>query len=438
MSKHQYCDGYSRRDVLRVGALGAAGLSLPSYLQLKAAGAVNETKTKSAIFINLGGGPTHMDTFDLKPDAPEEYRGEFKTIKTNVDGVEISELLPKLAQCADKFTVMRGVSHSLAAHELGTKYMNTGNRPLPSLTFPGYGAVVSKEVKNPPKDLPMFVAIPNTPQTAGFLGIEHAPLSTNASPELGKPFQVRGIALGRGLTVADVDRRQNLLSDLDNAFAGFESDNELLTGLDRFSDQAHEIVTSSRSREAFDVNQEKPEVVARFKHDTSNPRDSQFGMSCLLATRLVTAGVRFVTVNFGGWDMHQNVGQALKGKLPQLDAGLAGLFNTLADNGQLESTAVFVTGEFGRTPKINARAGRDHWPRAMFVLLGGGGIKGGQVLGASDDKGQGPANEGYSPDDIAASFYHALGIDFTKEYHSAIGRPITVVRNGKLIKELFA
>lgn len=438
MSKHTYCDGYSRRDVLRVGALGAAGLSLPSFLRLQAAGAVDATKTKSAIFVNLGGGPTHMDTFDLKPDAPDEYRGEFKPIKTNVDGVEISELLPKLAQCADKFTLMRGVSHSLAAHELGTKYMNTGNRPLPSLTYPGFGAVVSKETKNPPKDLPMFVAIPNTPQTAGFLGIEHAPLSTNATPEFGRPFEVRGIALGRGLTVKDVDRRQNLLDDLDNAFTGFESDSELLTGLDRFSDQAHEIVTSARARDAFNVSKEDAEVAARFKAESSNPRDGQFGMSCLLAARLVGAGVRFVTVNFGGWDMHTNVAQNLKSKLPQLDAGLAGLFTTLAERGQLESTAVFVTGEFGRTPKINARAGRDHWPRAMFVLLGGGGIKGGQVLGASDDKGQGPANEGYTPDDIAASFYHALGIDSSKEYHSAIGRPITIVRNGKLIKELFA
>src|SRR3954452_16760419 len=195
MAIYRCCDGVRRRDLLRVGVLGMAGLGLADYLRLVEAGEVQGGKATSAIFINLGGGPSHLDTFDLKPDAPAEYRGEFRPIDTNVPGVAICEHLPKLARCADKFALLRGVSHSLAEHEMGTKYMNTGNRPIPSLEFPGYGAVVSKELSSPP-DLPPFVAIPNTPQVAGSLGVEYAPFSTNSTPKAGQPFTVRGITIG--------------------------------------------------------------------------------------------------------------------------------------------------------------------------------------------------------------------------------------------------
>ncbi len=370
-----------------------------------------------------------MDMFDLKPDAPAEFRGEFNPIKTNVSGVEICEHLPQLAQCADKYAILRGVSHTLAAHELGTKYMNTGNRPLPSLEFPGYGAVVSKELPTP-SDLPSFVAIPNTPQRAGYLGVQYAPLSTNASPQPGRPFSVRGISLGRGLTVNDLEKRHELLRDLDTAFRAVEANDELVRGLDQFGQQAHSIIGSSRARTAFDISKEDAKVSERFG---ANP----FGQSCLLATRLIEAGVRFVTVSLGGWDTHANNFTQLKGgKLATLDSGLAGLFNTLAERGLLESTSVIVTGEFGRTPKINPRAGRDHWPRAMFVLMAGGGMKGGQVIGASDEKGMGPAAEAITPDQVAASFYHSLGIDHTKEYHTPTGRPVMIVREGGLIEQL--
>jgi hypothetical protein len=430
MPTNSYCDGVRRRDFLRVGVLGGVGLTLPAYLRMLKAGEVAPNRAKSAIFINLGGGPSHMDMFDLKPEAPAEFRGEFNPIKTNVAGVEICEHLPQLAQCADKYAILRGVSHTLAAHELGTKYMNSGNRPLPSLEFPGFGAVVSKELPSP-SDLPAFVAIPNTPQRAGYLGVQYAPLSTNASPQLGRPFSVRGISLGRGLTVTDLEKRQGLLRDLDTAFRDVESHDELVRGLDEFGQQAHGIIGSSSARTAFDISKENPKVAERFG---ANP----FGQSCLLATRLIQAGVRFVTVSLGGWDTHANNFTQLKGgKLATLDSGLAGLFNTLAERGLLESTAVMVTGEFGRTPKINPRAGRDHWPRAMFVLMAGGGVKGGQVIGASDEKGMGPAAEAITPDQVAASFYHNLGIDYTKEYHTPTGRPVMIVREGGLIEQLF-
>jgi hypothetical protein len=437
MATSRTCDGVKRRDFLRVGALGAAGvgLSLSGYLRMASAGGVrNGATAKSAIFINLTGGPSHMDTFDLKPDAPAEYRGTFNPINTNVPGVEISEHLPKLAQHADKFCILRGVSHTLGAHQLGTEYVNTGNRPIQSLEYPGYGAVVTKELGGP-KDLPPFVAIPNSNQRPGFLGVQYAPLNTTSSPRPGQPYSVRGIALANGLTVEEVDRRSNLLADLDKTFAQIESDSQLLTGLDRFAEQAHSIITSKRAREAFDVSKESPKFAEPFGTDT-------FGMNCLLATRLIESGVRFVTLTLGGWDTHTNNFTNLKTRLlPQLDTGVAALLNGLHQKGLLETTTVFITGEFGRTPKINSRAaegGRDHYPRCMFMLLAGGGVKGGQVVGESDDKATLPKHDAITPDDVAATFYHTLGIDHTHEYHTNTGRPIMIVRDGHVIRNVLA
>jgi uncharacterized protein (DUF1501 family) len=437
MAIHTTCDGVRRRDVLRAGVLGGAGLSLAGYLRLAAAGQVRENAAaRAGIFINLNGGPSHLDTFDMKPDAPAEYRGSFQPIKTNVAGVEFCEHLPRLAQCADKFAILRGVSHTLAAHALGTQYVNTGTRPLASLEYPGYGAVVARETEhvNAP-DLPPFVSIPRGEQRPGFLGVKYAPLNTGATPRAGQPFSVRGISLEGGLTVSDVQQRQQLLHDLDVAFRGSEDEHQLLEGLDRFSQQSHAIITSPRSRAAFDISRESPAFAKPFGEDT-------FGVSCLLACRLIESGVRFVTLSLGGWDTHQNNFSRLKDSLlPTLDTGLAALLNGLQQKGLLESTAVFVTGEFGRTPKINARSpegGRDHYPRCMCMLMAGGGIRGGQIVGRSDDRATQPAEAGFSPDDAAATFYHNLGIDFTKEYHTSTGRPITIVRDGQVIRDLFA
>jgi len=427
MTTTRTCDGITRRDFVRAGALSTLGLGLGDYLRLAHAGT---GKTKSAIFVWLGGGPTHMDTFDLKPDSPAEVRGEFNPIATNVPGVQISEHLPRLAKVADKYTIVRGISHTLAGHELGTEYLNTGSRPIPSLVYPGYGAVITKELPGA-TDLPHYIAVPNTPQKAGYLGVRHAPLQTNATPAPGVPFSVRGISLANGLTVEQFEKRDKLLNELDTTFQGVERDSKLVDGLDKFAQQAYDMIRSPRARQAFDVSQEKPELAAPFG-------THRFGLSCLLALRLVEAGVRFVTLSYGGWDTHGNNFTACKQNLlPPLDQGLAALFGSLAERGLLDTTAVFVTGEFGRTPKINERAGRDHWPRAMFALLAGAGMKGGQVLGASDAKGQGPAGEPITPDQVAASYFHSLGIDFRKEYHTSTGRPITIVRDGSVLRGLF-
>lgn len=429
MAQNRYCDGVRRRDFLKVGVLGGLGLSLADFLQRAQAGEAQQGKSRSAIYIRLGGGPTHMDTFDMKPDAPSEYRGNLKPIATNVPGVQICEQLPLLAQCADKFTILRGVSHTLAAHELGTSYLSTGNRPLPSLVYPGFGAVVSKEL-SPAPGVPPFIAVPDTPQTGGFLGLQYGPFATNSRPKLGQPYQVRGIALNNTLTNARVDRREKLLARVDRAFQGFEKNIDVLNGLDEFSQQAYDMISSSTARNAFDMSQENEGTLKRFG-------DGELGQSCLLACRLIEAGTRFVTITTGGWDMHQGIFDRLSKSLPSLDQGLSSLLVTLAERGLLDTTSVIVTGEFGRTPKVNARGGRDHWPRAMFVLLAGGGMKTGQVIGASDAKGEGPANEAITPDDVAASLYHSLGIDYHKEYHTDTGRPVMIVRNGSVIPQLF-
>jgi hypothetical protein len=435
MTTHRYCDGLRRRDFVQAGLLGTGlfatgNLGLSNFLRRAAAGEVqSNAKAKQAIFVYLGGGPTHLDTFDLKPDAPEEIRGPFKPIDTNVSGLQISEHLPLLAKCADKYTVVRGVSHTLAAHDLGTRYMNTGNRPLPSLVHPAYGAVVARELGGP-ADLPPFVAVPNTPQRSGYLGVQYAALETTTQPTLGMPFAVRGIALDEGVTVEQVEDRRKLLKQLDTTFDEVAASSRLVSGLDRFSAQAHDIIRSPKARTAFDTSLEPAPIAERFGA-------SKFGQSCLLATRLIEAGVTFATVSFSGWDTHSgNFKNCQESLLPALDQGLSALFVTLAERGLLDSTLVYVTGEFGRTPKINEKAGRDHWPRAMFTLFAGGGIPGGRVLGASDAKGQEPASVGYSPDQLAATFYRTLGIDHRKEYDTPSGRPVMIVRDGSIIQEL--
>lgn len=434
MKLHRTCDGMKRRDMLKAGILTAGGLTLSNYMQMADAGQLSTGRADRAIFIELPGGPSHLDTFDLKPNAPDEIRGSFNPISTNVPGIQISEHLPKLATVADKFAILRGVSHTLAAHRLGQEYVNTGSKPIPALEYPSYGAVLSKERPSDP-DIPSQVAIPKSSQGPGFLGIRYAALETNSSPNFGQPFSVRGISLADGIGVDEVNRRQSLLKKLDRRFADLEKNDQLLTGLDRFGDQAYAMITSARAREAFDISKEPESFARQFGEDS-------FSQSCLLALRLVESGVRLVSVQLGGWDTHTDNFTRLKSNnLPKLDAGLSGLLIGLEQRGLLSSTAIYVTGEFGRTPKINSRSsegGRDHYPRCMFMLMAGGAVAGGQVIGESDDTAAGPRHEGISPDDVAASFYYNLGIDPTLEYDTNTGRPITLVRNGTVIPQLFS
>jgi hypothetical protein len=408
---------------LQVGALGA-GLSLSGYL--RAAEEEKSDSGRSGILIFLQGGPSHLDTFDMKPEAPADHRGPFRPIKSSIPGVEICEHLPRLARGADRYAVVRGVTHNLADHGLGEKYLLTGNRPSGVLQYPSLGSAAGRELAAP-SDMPAYVAVDRDPAGPGYLGVRYGALATGEKPQPRIPFRVRGVTLEDGLTLEQFQRRRQLANDVDAIFRGYEDLDPNLEGLDVFSRQAHQIIASPRARQAFDLEQESSGVKARFG-------DHEMGMSCLLALRLIEAGTRFVTVLVDGWDTHNDNFNALqRDLLPKFDQSFSALLETLEARGMLDSTAVFATGEFGRTPKINGQQGRDHWPRAMFAVFAGGSVRGGQAIGASDDKGAEPAGDAYSPDDLAATFYQNLGLDPRREYHANTGRPITLIRDGNPI-----
>jgi len=316
-----YCDGVNRRDFLKAGTLGLLGLNLPTYLRhMAAAAASGQTADKSAIFIYLGGGQTHMDTWDLKPNAPDNIRGEFKPIATNVPGIEISEHLPYMAKQADKYAIVRSVAHNLAAHAPGQMFLRTGNRPLPSLQYPGYGSVVTKESAAQP-GVPPYVALPITStnggaETAGYLGVAYNPFTVNDDPNKDK-FSVRALALPQGLSMERVEARRGLLNGLDTAFRKVDVKSQDLAGMDKFYQQAYEILSAPKAREAFDISKEPADVRDKYGRNS-------FGQACLLARRLIEAGVRFVSLDFGGWDTHQKNFERLKTVLlPKLDQGMA-------------------------------------------------------------------------------------------------------------------
>ena len=427
MKKHRPL--FTRREMLKVGAIG--GLTLSQYLRAQAASGKKSSR-RSAIFIFLEGGPSHQDTFDLKPDAPARYRGEFNPIPTAVPGIHICEHLPELAKRMKDYAIIRGLTHTIADHGLGKKYLLTGNRPSQTLSYPEYGSVVSK-MHPSARDLPTYVSIDESFVGPGYLGNEFSAL-TAGKPTFGIPYSVRGISLEDGLTVDRYKSQRRLLDDLDTAFEGFEKLDAPVRGLDRFGAQAHDIISAPSTRKAFDLEQEKPSESKRFgKHE--------FGQSLLLAARLIEAGVHFVTIRLRpaefDFDTHTDNFSRLRKLLPPFDKGLAGLFDRLKERGLFESTAIMVAGEFGRTPQINGQGGRDHWARAMFALMAGGDIRGGQVIGETDTKAAEPKNESVSPEDLAASFFQNIGIDPKMEFQANVGRPITLVRDGNPIGRLF-
>ena len=421
----------NRRQMLQVGALGA-GLSLSQYLGLRAADEQADP-IRSAIFVFMEGAPSHQDTFDLKPEAPVEVRGEFKPIPTSVGGVEICEHLPLLAKRADQYAVIRGITHNVADHGLAKKYLLTGNKASQTVQYPEYGSIVSHEFPSA-ANLPTYVSIDESFVGPGYLGSQYSPL-TAAKPRHGFPYSVRGVTLEDGLSIAKYRSQKQLRDDLDTAFRGFEKLDDQVRGMNRFAEQAFDIISSSQARAAFDLTQEKESESDRFgKHE--------FGQSLLLAARLIEAGVHFVTVRLRpaefDFDTHSDNFPRLRKLLAPFDRGLAALLTRLEEKGRLASTAVLAAGEFGRTPKINPAGGRDHWARAMCAVMAGGDVKGGQVVGASDATAAEPAAEGFSPDDLAASFYRNIGIDPKAEFKTNVGRPISLVRDGNPIKQLFS
>jgi hypothetical protein len=421
----------TRRDALRVGTLGALGLSLADYLRLAEASPL-KPKAEACIFLHLAGGPSHLDTFDMKPKAPAEEQGEFERIQTSMPELQVCEHLPKMAKVVDRFVLIRGVSHSAGAHPQANQYLYSGNRPSPAIIYPAHGSVLKKERPSDP-DLPSYVAVPGGDMTPGFLGIAYAPLNTTAVPKKGRPFEMRGLALEEGTSLEKVRSREKLLVDLDTTFRETDPGSELLTAMDRFGQKAQEMILSPRAREAFDVGRESQAMIDLFEAD-------DLSQSMLLALRLVEHGVRFVTVTHSGWDTHLDNFINLKGKLlPAFDAAMSSLVEAMQQKGLSNRVLVVASGEMGRTPTINKNAGRDHWPRAMWTLMTGGGVKTGQLIGGTDEKGHGPdSGTDITPDDLAASLYHALGIDHRHEYYTATGRPVILVPEGRVIEGLFA
>jgi hypothetical protein len=428
---HSTCDRISRRDCLRVGALTALGLSLGDLLGLEAAAAAGSSgaTADAAILLWLGGGMSQIDTFDPKPEAPPEVRGHFGSIPTKLAGVRFSDRLPRLAQETDKFCVIRSMTHGDRNHGSADHLMLTGYLQTPSLAYPSYGAVLAKELgyRNA---LPPFVALPSPPVGSGYLGAQYSAFTVGGDP--GAPgFTVRDVRPPLEVSAARLKRRESLLQLVDGAVKAFESADGPRS-MSEFYQRAYAMITAPAAKEAFALERE-PESVRRAYGRTT------FGQSVLLARRLVERGVRFVSVTKGGWDHHANIFTQLdEGMLADLDQVLAALLGDLKDRGLLGRTMVLCMGEFGRTPTVNYAVGRDHWPDVASVIVAGGGMRGGQILGASDAKGAYPADRPVTPGDLAATIYRCLGIDPEREYRTPDGRPVKVLARGEVVPELLA
>jgi uncharacterized protein (DUF1501 family) len=426
----------SRRAFLHVGLLGALGLTLDDFFRLRAAAADakepgKDAKAQSVIHIFLPGGMAHQDSFDPKPYAPVEYRGEIGTTKTKVEGVFFSEYLKETAQLADKLTVCRSMTHGEAAHERGTHNMFTGYRPSPAIVFPSFGSIVSHElgVRN---NLPPYVCVPSMPTNfagSGYLSSAYAPFSLGADPASGN-FSVQDLTLPGGVDAKRFDTRKNMLETVNEHFAKKEKADGLVA-MDTFYERAYNLISSEKAREAFNINAEPAKLRDEYGRNAA-------GQRMLLCRRLVAAGVRFVSMTYGGWDMHVGIKQGMAGQLPEFDKAFAALIRDLDRGGLLKNTLVMVSSEFGRTPKINASAGRDHWPKVFSVVLAGGGVKAGHVYGTSDATATEPENDPLTVEDLAATVYHLLGINHEKKLMSPGNRPIDIVREASIRKDLIA
>lgn len=437
----------SRRAALSVGAFGA--LSLPQLLRAEQVNPRVSTATaKSAILLFQFGGPSHLDTFDPKPNAPAEIRGEFASIPTNVDGRRICEHLPKLAQMADQYALVRSVHHKSSSHNPGAYVALTGREPLINIVtlnassndFPHPGSIVD-HLDRTPRDVPTSVSLPTmiadgpfrTPgEFAGFLGKKHDPVWVLKDPSA-KDFNVDELKLPAGVSVDRIRDRQRTLSQLGQLSHLADAAAADVRGISDYQARAVDLVTSTAAQKAFDLQLEPDAMRDRYGRH-------RYGQSILLARRLVEAGVRFVTVYYSagisGWDTHKDNFKTLKSsRLPETDQAVSALLSDLKDRGLLDSTLVYWTGDFGRTPKINSDAGRDHWPPCGTVMMAGGGIQGGRAYGQSDSTGAYPADQPTTPGDITATLFHCLGFDPRTEIYDQLRRPMPIA-NGEVLKAL--
>jgi hypothetical protein len=438
MSRAEIGRPISRRTMLRVGSLALGGFSLADLLRCRSqAQETNPVPQDTAVIqVFMGGGPSHIDLYDLKPHAPAEIRGEFRPISTTVPGIQIGEHLPHLARALQYIALVRSVSHSTANHLPASHWMMTGHQPPDSTTAnvnPALGAVVSKARGENVRGMPAYVSIPRRQLLGGaaYLGPAYNPFTSGIDRNSDKAA-VQNLALPTGIDVDRLHDRQGLLRQFDRLRAEVDAGGDF-AGLDKFSREAIGMIASGRARAAFDTSRESESTVERYGRNSA-------GQGCLLARRLVEAGVTFVTVLSGGeWDTHvDNFGTLRDKSLPPVDRALAALVSDLAERGLDRRVMVLITGEFGRTPAINVQAGRDHWPGAFSVLFAGGGLRVGQVVGATDSRGMYPITRPYSPGDVLSTVYSFLEIDTSQEFVDRSGRPIRILGESRPIAELLA
>jgi uncharacterized protein DUF1501 len=416
-------NAYSRRDFIKIGSLAFAGLNLPNLLA-----ADRSRREISCIVLFQNGGSSQLDTFDPKPDAPSDIRGSFKAISSSVPGTHISELLPRTARVVHKFSIIRSMHSDEAIHERARQYIFSGTKPRNELIHPSYGAVLSKELGSR-NGLPPFVVIPEKDLSAesGFLGSSYDPFVTG-NPNA-KGFSVKDLSLPLGLSLEEARAQGELLKALDNQFRSVEQ-SPVIDSMDEFYQKAFELISSPAAKKAFNISEEPEKLRDDYGRTT-------VGQGALLARRLIESGVRLATVFQGGYDTHTNHEKLTQPLLSDFDRAFPALLGDLEQRGLLETTLVLVIGDFGRTPKINFSGGRDHWPRNFSVALAGAGIQGGRVIGKSDSKAAEPTERAVSIEDLGATIYKALGIDYTKLYH-ANGRPIAINKEGQPVQELFS
>jgi hypothetical protein len=438
--------GVSRRSFVQLGVAGLASLGLPGLMRLKEASAKggNPSKDTRVILIWLDGGPSHMDLYDMKPNAPAEYRGMWRPIRTNVPGMAISELFPRQAKVADKFSIVRSIWHNDGDHFGGAHRMLTGRPGATGANtmgrYPSIGSIATKVTGARRPGMPPYVAVPHASSVgirpgyfgANYLGQPHDPFETEGDPNA-KEFKVRNLQLAQGLTVDRIGDRRSLLRSFDTLRRDADAKGTF-EAMDKFEQQAYELVTSAEVRKAFDLSSEDEKLRDRYGRNS-------WGQSTLLARRLVEAGVTFTTVLMGGWDHHWNLKEGMETLLPRVDAAVSSLFEDLSSRGLLQKVSVVICGEFSRTPRMNdgsgqGTPGRDHWGNSMSVVMGGGGLKGGVVVGSTDPKGEAPVDRPLTPQDFHATLYHVLGVDPYVQFTDPNGRPVPAIDQGEVIKEL--
>jgi Protein of unknown function (DUF1501) len=448
----KYCDGMSRRSFVQLGVAGMASVGLPRILKAKDDSArrgrpANDT---SVIMLWLDGGPGHMDLYDLKPEAPAEYRGLWNPIRTNVPGIEISELFPRQAKVADKFSIVRSLHHDTGDHFAGGHYMLTSRGGASGADntgkSPSIGSIATKVLGARRPGMPAYVAVPYAASIgirpgyfgANYLGHSYDPFETNGDPN-GTNFKVDNVELAGALTIDRLEDRRGLLARFDRMRREVDTSGAMET-MDQFDRKAYEMVAGDAARKAFDLASEDARIRDLYGR-------TSWGQSTLLARRLVEAGATWVTVHMGGWDHHWDLKKGMENNLPTVDMLVSGLFTDLDQRGLLDKTLVILCGEFSRTPRMNnggnggpagsmGTPGRDHWGNAMFCLLGGGGVKGGRIVGSTNRLGEVPKDHPVEPCDLHATIYHLLGVDPTTHFLNLAGRPVPAIDRGEVIGEL--